>query len=72
VLRCVSNRGVFLVSYGSIYQNLTPVSGGHYPRRAIEHRTEVVPVPKFGFTGCDAHPHRQFQPPLCGHRRIHC
>ena len=45
--------------------------GGHHPRGAIEYRTEVVPIPQLGFSGRQPHPHRQFQRPLRGHRRIH-
>ena len=42
--------------------------GGHHPRRTIEHRTEVVPVPKLGLAGRQSHPHRQLQRPLRGDR----
>ena len=51
-------------------QDLTAVPGGHHPRRAIEHRTEVVRPAQLGFAGRDPHPHRQLQRPLRGHRRI--
>ena len=44
--------------------------GGHHPRSAIQHRTEVVAVAQFGFAGRQPHPHRQLQRPLRGHRRI--
>ena len=44
--------------------------GGHHPRRAVEHRAEVVPVPQLGLTGRDAHPHRQLQRPLSGDRGV--
>ncbi len=43
----------------------------HHPRSTIEHRTEVIPVAQFGLAGREPHPHRQLQPPLRGHRRIH-
>ena len=33
------------------HQDLTAVPGGHHPRRPVEHRAEVVPVPQFGLTG---------------------
>ena len=52
-------------------QDLTAVPGGHHPRRTVEHRTEVVPVPQFGLAGRQPHPHRQLQRPLRGHRGIH-
>ena len=52
------------------HQDLTAVSGGHHPRGAVEHRAEVVPVAQFGFTGRDAHPHRQLQCLLRIDRRI--
>ena len=52
-------------------QDLTAVPGGHHPRCTIQHRTEVIPLAQLGFAGCDAHPHRQLQLPLRGHRRIH-
>ena len=39
--------------------------GGHHPRGPVEHRPEVVPVPQFGLTGRQPHPHRQLQRPLC-------
>ena len=45
--------------------------GGHHPRSTIEHRTEVVRPPQLGFAGRDAHPHRQLQRPLRGHRGVH-
>ena len=44
--------------------------GGHYPRRAVEHRAEIVPVPKLGLTGRHAHPHRQLQRPLRSDRSV--
>ena len=44
--------------------------GGHHPRRAVEHRPEVVPVPQFGLTGRQPHPHRQLQRPLRRDRSI--
>jgi hypothetical protein len=44
--------------------------GGHHPRGAIEHRTEVVGPPQLGLAGRDPHPHRQRQRPLGGHPRI--
>ena len=37
--------------------------GGHHPRGTVEHRTEVVTLPKLGFVGRDAHPDRQRQRP---------
>ena len=46
------------------------MAGGHHPRSTIEHRTEVVAVPKLGLPCCNAHPHRQFQGTLRGHRGI--
>ena len=45
--------------------------GGHHPRGAIQHGTEVVGLPQFGFTGRQPHPHRQLQRPLGSHRGIH-
>ena len=51
-------------------QDLPAVPGGHHPRSPIEHRTEVVGPPQLGFAGRDAHPHRQLQRPLRGHRGI--
>ena len=44
--------------------------GGHHPRRTVQHRTEVVGLPQFGFAGRDPHPHRQLQLALRGHRGI--
>ena len=44
--------------------------GGHHPRRPVEHRAEVVPVPQFGLAGRQPHPHRQLQRPLRGHRSV--
>ena len=44
--------------------------GGHHPRCTIQHRTEVIAVPKLGFAGRQPHPHRQLKRPLRGHRRI--
>ena len=44
--------------------------GGHHPRGPVEHRPEVVPVPQFGLTGRQPHPHRQLQRPLRGDRSI--
>ena len=52
------------------HQDLTAVPGGHHPRRAVEHRPEVVPVAQLGLTGRDAHPHRQLQRPLRSDRSI--
>ena len=52
-------------------QDLTTMPGGHHPRSTIQHRTEVVPVPQLGFAGRNAHPHRQLQRPLRGHRSVH-
>ena len=52
-------------------QDLTTMPGGHHPCSTIQHRTEVIPIPQFGFAGRQPHPHRQLQCPLCGHRRIH-
>jgi hypothetical protein len=52
------------------HENLNTVPGGHHPRRTIEHRTAVVPIPRFGLAGCDAHAHRQLQLALRGYRRI--
>ena len=42
----------------------------HHPRGTIQHRTEIVRPPQLGFAGRDAHPHRQRQCPLRGHRRV--
>ena len=42
-------------------QDLTAMPGGHHPRRAIEHRTEVVAPAQLGFAGRQPHPHRQLQ-----------
>ncbi len=47
------------------------MTGGHHPRRTVEHRTEVIRPPQFGFAGRNPHPHRQLQLALRGHRRIH-
>ena len=55
---------------GAVEQNLPAVPGGHHPRRPVEHRTEVIPVPQFGLTGRQPHPHRQLQRPLCSDRGI--
>jgi hypothetical protein len=55
---------------GVIEQDLTAVPGGHHPSRAVQHRPEVVPVPQFGLTGRQTHPHRQLKCPLCCHRGI--
>ena len=52
-------------------QDLTAMPGGHHPRRTVQHRTEVIPTPQFGFAGRQPHPHRQFQRPLRGYRGIH-
>jgi choline dehydrogenase-like flavoprotein len=52
-------------------QDLTSAPGGHHPRSTVEHRTEVVGPAQLGFAGRDAHPHRQRQLPLRGHRGIH-
>jgi len=35
------------------------VPGGHYPRRAVGHRAEVVTVAQFGFTSRNPHPQLQ-------------
>ena len=51
-------------------QDLTAVPSGHHACRTVEHRAEVVAPSQFGFAGRDAHPHRQLQRPLRGHRRI--
>jgi D5 N terminal like len=51
-------------------QDLTAMPGGHHPRGSIEHRTEVIAVPKLGFAGRQPHPHRQLKRPLRGHRCI--
>jgi len=37
------------------------VPGGHHPRSAVEHRSEVVRVPQLRFAGRNAHPHRQLK-----------
>src|SRR5271155_1083552 len=42
--------------------------GSHHPCGPVEHRTEVVGPPQLGFAGRDAHPNRQLQRPLRGHR----
>ena len=52
------------------HQDLTAVIGGHHPRGAIEHRTEIVAFAQLGLAGRQPHPHRQLQRPLGGHRRI--
>ena len=52
------------------HQDLTAMPGGHHPRRAVEHRAEVVPVAQFGLAGRQPHPHRQLQRPLRGDRSI--
>ncbi len=46
------------------------MAGGHHPRRPVEHRPEVVPVPQFGFAGRDAHADRQLKLPLRVDRRV--
>jgi hypothetical protein len=51
-------------------QDLTAVPGGHHPRGAIEHHTEVVGPAQLGFAGCDAHPDGQLEFPLRGHGGI--
>jgi hypothetical protein len=48
-------------------KDLTAVPGGHHPRRAIQHRTEVIRLPQLSFAGCDPHPDRQLEFPLRGH-----
>ena len=55
----------------AVEQDLPAVPSGHHPRRTIQRRTEVVPVTQLGFASRQAHPHRQLQRPLRGHRRIH-
>jgi len=42
----------------------------HYPRSAVKHRSEVVPVAQFSFAGGQSHPHRQLQRPLRGNGRV--
>ena len=44
--------------------------GGHHPRRAVEHRPEIVRPAQLRLAGRQPHPHRQLQLPLSGHRRI--
>ena len=44
--------------------------GSHHPRGPVEHRAEVVPVPQFGLTGRNAHPHRQLQSALGRDRSV--
>jgi hypothetical protein len=34
---------------------------GHHSCGTVEHRTEVIAVAHFGFTGRNAHPHRQLK-----------
>ena len=52
------------------HEHLASVPGSHHPRRAIQHRSEVVAVAQLCLTGRDAHPHRQLQRPLCSDRSI--
>ena len=44
--------------------------GGHHPRRAVEHRPEIVGPAQLRLAGRQPHPHRQLKLPLSGHRRI--
>ena len=46
------------------------MAGGHHPRGAVEHRTEVVRVPEFRFAGRNPHPDGQLQLPLCSDGRV--
>jgi hypothetical protein len=46
------------------------MSGGHHPCGPVEHRSEVVSVAQFGFTGGNPYPHRQLKCPLCRERSI--
>ena len=55
---------------GAVEQDLAAMAGRHHSRGAIEHRAEVVVSAQFGLAGGDAHPHRQLQRPLRGHRGI--
>ena len=51
-------------------KDLSTVSSGHYPCGAIQHCTEIIPVPQIGLTGRNAHPHRQLQRPLRSDRGV--
>jgi hypothetical protein len=51
-------------------QDLAAVPCGHHARRAIECRTEVVPVAQLGFAGRQSHPHWQLECQLGGDRGI--
>ena len=46
------------------------MSSGHYPCGAIQHCTEIIPVPQIGLTGRNAHPNRQAEFALRGNRGI--
>ena len=54
----------------AVEQDLPAVPGRHHPCRAVEYCAEVVAFAKFGLTGRQAHPHRQFERALCGDRGI--
>src|SRR6478672_11740705 len=49
----------------AVDENLAAVSGGHHPRRAVQHRTEVIVTALLGLARRDAHAHGQLQAPLC-------
>jgi hypothetical protein len=53
-------------------QDLTAVPGGHHPSGAVEHRTEIVTVPKLSLPGRQPHPHGQLKCLLRSHRGIDC
>jgi hypothetical protein len=53
-------------------KDLTTMSSGHHPRRAVEHRTEIVPAAQLGFAGRQPHPNRQLKLQLPGNSGIHC
>jgi hypothetical protein len=51
-------------------EDLPAVTGGHHACGAIQNRSEVVALTQLGLAGRQPHPHRQFECPLRGHRRI--
>ena len=54
---------------GGREQDLFAVGDRHDPRRAIQRRTEIIPIPKFRRTGVQAHPHSQRNRQLGSGRR---
>ena len=44
--------------------------GGHHPRSAVEHRPEIVTVPKLSLPGRNTHSHRQLKSQLGLNSRV--